>query len=273
MNAGNLSAVYAPPGPIGRAGAQPKTDWTAVGALKAALKVIQSAPFSTLLWLGILPNAWDLPATILNRRVQSETFALDWGVQLRELGADLAVCAWTALPLGGEALVGLDLTSHTRAGWRRFVEGLRFFPALFLASASLSIVARGLLAGGSVAEDSEPWILVSTLPLFCLLIYVFMVWSLVTYRLVDARRGLFDALRYGTGLIRRSPLRFFGLCCCTSLLQTPAFAAGLAGSPFLEAGAFAVVMPVVWLAWAQPYMASRSTSSELAPLGMVDADQ
>jgi hypothetical protein len=258
-----LFAVYAPPRhahePAGRA--ESSVVWSARAMLAAAFRDQRRTPLRALLLLGLLPGLWCLPADLLLREFSSEELSLQWGIQVREAAYNLLHSLWTAVPVGGQTLISLDIARAHTVTPRRFLEGLRFAPAIFVVGAFSILLLQVMLApAGAGSEELSPRDLLISLAIMLLMIVPVMsacfVYALVSYPLVDRRRGLFDALRQVWEISKKSFWRYVRLSVLTGVLITPGIVLSVAESTLVASAVFALFVPTVQLAWAHAYLRS-----------------
>ena len=258
-----LYAVYAPPGHASAAPPLPALPgaWSARAMFAAAFRDQRRVPLRAFLLLGLLPGLWILPADALLRHFSIEDLTLDWRLQAREAGYSVLHQLWVAVPVGGQALIGLDISRGHSPTPRRFLEGLRFTPAIFVVGAISVPLVQLMFAptlGAPDDLDAGPSLtgmalmLALLVPVVCL----GLVYALMSYPLVERRRGLIDALRQAWELLSRSLWRYVRL----ALLSVLFYAPGIVVYTWVYASsAFWVLLaPTVHLAWTHAYLHSSA---------------
>jgi hypothetical protein len=236
----------------------------------AAFRDQRRVPLRALLLLGLMPGLWDLPADVLmGAPVDYGGSSFDWRVQGRETGRWLLYSLWSAVILGGQTLVGLDIARQGTPPLRRLLEGVRFTPALFVAGAAalLSLQFLTVVAFGAGIDSDSPHVLTGLalallllVPVVCLVVASMMV----TFPLVDRRQGLIDAIARVWEMFGRSLWPFFRLTVVSFVASGPLFAIGWATSDYVTNALMALVGPTFYLAWAHAYLHSSAALDQLS---------
>ena len=262
-----LYAVYAPPGQASAAAPLPQLPgaWSARAMFVAAFRDQRRVPWHAWLLLGFLPALWCLPADALLRQFSAE-LTPDWRLQVKEAGYSLLHQLWVSVPVGGQTFIGLDIARERAASPRRFLEGARFAPAIFVVGAVYTLLIQLMLSPSfGAAEDDFRALTIGLAVMLALVVPVIcagFVYALVCYPLVERRRGLIDALKQVWDLLRASPWRYVRLALLSALLFAPMLAVYVATPVYVSSAFSALLYPTMQLAWAHAYLRSTAALEE-----------
>jgi hypothetical protein len=258
-----MLAVYAPPREAAPAPLPPlRGEWSAWAMFAAAIRDQRRVPWRALLLLGILPGLWELPADLLiNDAPDDIDSTFDWRVQGREAGRWLIYSLWTAVLWGGQTLVSLEVVRQGSPPFRRLIQGIRFTPAIFAATATAMLSGQLLMLmafGGG--PDAEPPRVLAGIAIALLLLVpvvgVFVVATFLAFPLVERRRGLIDGLVRAWALLGGSLGPVVRLTLLSLVISAPLYAIGWATSEYVTKALLALLAPTVHLAWAHAYLRS-----------------